>query len=153
MTVAMTGRRTNHPTPMLDTSALALRRSVVELAPAQLTSEPLLSCDPIVDPLWQELAACRGMTPEIFFPESGATLAPARRVCAGCPVAQECRSVAIADPSLQGIWGGTSARERDRLRRAVRDGSRQARALTPSATSARDKEDATLLLRCPDVAM
>ena len=94
MTVAMTGRRTNHPTPMLDASALALRRSVVELAPAQLLRNRFTHVTRLSTHSGRSLAACRGMTPEIFFPESGATLAPARRVCAGCPVAQECRSVA-----------------------------------------------------------
>jgi hypothetical protein len=39
---------------------------------------------------WRELAACRGIDPEVFFPGRGETAGPARRVCAACPVRQSC---------------------------------------------------------------
>lgn len=42
---------------------------------------------------------------------------PAKAVCAECLVREEYLSFALADPHLEGIWGGTTARERGRLRR------------------------------------
>lgn len=74
---------------------------------------------PGVDPLpadpdrWWERAACRGMDTALFFPERGEQIGKVREVCAGCPVRAECLAVA----EREGIWGGTSARERRRMRR------------------------------------
>ena len=61
-------------------------------------------------------AACRGMGPDFFFPSSSAGIARATRVCARCRVAAECLAIALDDPSRQGIWGGTSARDRRYMR-------------------------------------
>jgi WhiB family redox-sensing transcriptional regulator len=43
---------------------------------------------------------------------------PARAVCAGCLVREECLAHALAHPSYldSGVWGDTSERERKRLR-------------------------------------
>jgi WhiB family redox-sensing transcriptional regulator len=68
-------------------------------------------------PTWQTLAACRGMGPELFFPELGESTAPARAVCAACGVLQECLDYALTSP-MGGIWAGTSERGRRQLRRA-----------------------------------
>jgi WhiB family redox-sensing transcriptional regulator len=68
-------------------------------------------------PAWMARAACRGTGTDAYFPTVGATVAPARAVCAGCPVREPCLAYALADPELAGVWGGTSARERDRIRR------------------------------------
>lgn len=65
---------------------------------------------------WSERAACKGMDTSLFFPRDGEPARAARQVCAGCPVLAQCRAVAVADPSLHGIWGGTSPEERERLR-------------------------------------
>jgi WhiB family redox-sensing transcriptional regulator len=78
------------------------------------------SYDALCDLEWHEEAACRDMGPEIFFPTSGDALEPARRVCARCAVIAKCRMTALNDPSLQGVWAGTSARERTRMRTALR---------------------------------
>ena len=43
--------------------------------------------------------------------------APAKAVCSGCPVRVECLAYALAEPQLQGVWGGTSDTERRALRR------------------------------------
>jgi hypothetical protein len=50
--------------------------------------------------------ACAGADPDLFFPEDDATLARARQVCAGCPLRDACRSLAIARGET-GVWGGT----------------------------------------------
>jgi WhiB family redox-sensing transcriptional regulator len=43
-----------------------------------------------------------------------------RRICAGCPELERCRRIAVNTPSLIGVWGGLTARERMRLRRESR---------------------------------
>lgn len=63
-------------------------------------------------------AACRGVDPDLFHPERGESARPAKAVCRTCPHLDECRAFALAAPrSLQGVWGGTT--QRDRLRRKV----------------------------------
>lgn len=68
---------------------------------------------------WHRHAACRTAPPSLFFPERGDPTAPAKAICAKCPVLVECRAYALdAGPVLHGIWGGMSGRERQRLHRA-----------------------------------
>lgn len=71
---------------------------------------------------WRALAACRDLDPELFFPVGTpgspayeAMAAPARAVCAGCPVAAECLDEALATGS-EGIWGGFDEAGRRALR-------------------------------------
>jgi WhiB family redox-sensing transcriptional regulator len=75
-------------------------------------------------PAWEARAACRGMGSEVnFFPDRGESLEPARAICARCPVREPCLELALAPMEgglVFGIWGGTSARERVRLRKAKR---------------------------------
>lgn len=63
-----------------------------------------------------EGALCREVDPELFFPESGFTDLPAKNVCSGCDLKAKCLAVAVADPSLQGVWGGTSTNQRKAIR-------------------------------------
>ena len=65
---------------------------------------------------WRELAVCRGIDLEVFFPERGESAEPARRVCAACPVRQPCLDYAITNRITDGIWGGLTERERRALR-------------------------------------
>lgn len=69
------------------------------------------------DDEWTAHAACRDMNPDIFFPTRGEDVRPAKRVCAGCPVRQQCLDYALDNQEKYGIWGGTGERERRRLRR------------------------------------
>jgi WhiB family redox-sensing transcriptional regulator len=57
-------------------------------------------------PDWVKDAACRGMGPELFFPERGEDASTARAVCAGCPVAAECAEYGATERF--GIWGGVT---------------------------------------------
>lgn len=66
---------------------------------------------------WQALARCAEVDPEIFFPERGGSSKAARAVCNECCVRQECLLYALNNREQFGIWGGTSERERRRLRR------------------------------------
>jgi WhiB family transcriptional regulator, redox-sensing transcriptional regulator len=77
----------------------------------------------LLQPLeWQSKARCTEVDPEIFFPERGGSSKAARAVCAHCPVRANCLEYALNNKEQFGIWGGTSERERRRLRkeRAVR---------------------------------
>jgi WhiB family redox-sensing transcriptional regulator len=64
--------------------------------------------------------ACRGTDPDVFFPDRGESLEPAKQVCAECVVRDECLEHALANGERFGVWGGTSERERRRIRRQRR---------------------------------
>lgn len=66
---------------------------------------------------WQVNAACNDVEPEIFFPERGGSSKAARAVCNECSVRDQCLEYALNNKEQFGIWGGTSERERRRLRR------------------------------------
>ena len=70
---------------------------------------------------WHDEAACQGHPIEWWFPAIGHATAPTTRkahaICAECPVRTECLEHAVMTPEPHGIWGGTSERERRRLRR------------------------------------
>jgi WhiB family transcriptional regulator, redox-sensing transcriptional regulator len=62
-------------------------------------------------------ALCQEYDRELFFPGRGASSEEARGLCGRCLVQRECREYALADDTLVGVWGGTSASERDQLRK------------------------------------
>ena len=64
---------------------------------------------------WQQHAACAGMPVDLFFPVEGDTGEQAKRVCAVCPVADECLDAGLFEQ--HGIWGGLSPSQR-RYRRS-----------------------------------
>lgn len=67
---------------------------------------------------WRDQSLCRAYPQELFFPEreNAETIPKAKAVCHACPVQEQCLDYALADPGLVGIWGGTTDRERRRLR-------------------------------------
>ena len=71
---------------------------------------------------WAAEAACRDMGPAVFYVErnsdadSSGAVAEAKAVCAGCPVRAECLAYALTSNEQHGVWGGTSVRERRKLR-------------------------------------
>jgi hypothetical protein len=73
---------------------------------------------------WQELAACASADPEAWFPAvKGASVKPeVVRICAGCPVRRSCLATALLW-SVEGIWAGTTTRERDQLLVGMRVGT------------------------------
>lgn len=79
--------------------------------------------DLFASPAFMDLGSCRGMDPDIFFPDRGESLAPAQAVCAECIVAEECLEYALDNGERFGVWGGTSERERRRIRRARKQGA------------------------------
>ncbi|WP_433145236.1 WhiB family transcriptional regulator [Actinomadura nitritigenes] len=81
---------------------------------------------------WEDRAVCAEVDPELFFPEhsgwAGALEAEvAKAICAECPVCGDCLATALADPTLYGVWGGTTRAERKQLRRRRRAGQRASR--------------------------
>ncbi len=70
---------------------------------------------------WRESGACRGLSPEIFYPESDEEAGPAKEICAACPVCEACLEHALAAREHEGIWGGATERERRRLLRQRRN--------------------------------
>ncbi len=78
---------------------------------------------------WWLLAACRGLETAVFFPEQGGPVASVRAVCTRCQVRTECLGYALqAGPVLGGVWGGTTPRVRQQLRRERRLEASQATA-------------------------
>ncbi len=71
---------------------------------------------------WRRRAACRGIDVEIFFPETDddAVVEVAKAVCEMCPVRQACLEHALAHREREGVWGGTTERERRRIHRQRR---------------------------------
>ena len=71
---------------------------------------------------WRDRAACKDdPTPDLWFVPPGDRhgIAAAKAICHRCPVAAECLAEAMADPSIVGVWGGTSEVERAKLRVAM----------------------------------
>lgn len=71
---------------------------------------------------WRKRAACRGIDVEVFYPlsEDEIDAAQAKAICEGCPVRQACLEHALAHREREGIWGGTTERERRRIVRQRR---------------------------------
>ena len=69
-------------------------------------------------PWWWFAGLCAQTDPELFFPEKGGSVREAKAVCAGCPVRAQCLEHALAHDERYGVWGGTSERERRRLKDA-----------------------------------
>lgn len=69
---------------------------------------------------WRDRGACRGLDPEIFYPETDEEAGEAKQVCAGCNVRLACLEHAIAQREKDGVWGGATERERRRIIRQRR---------------------------------
>lgn len=67
---------------------------------------------------WMHQAACADTDPDMWFPHRGEQIKPLIAICATCPVRQDCLEYAIEHGEHHGIWGGTSERERRRIRQA-----------------------------------
>jgi len=104
-------------------------RLALDLEPEAEFSIPLPTG---LDNAWMRRAACLDHEPEVFFPPGPSAvehIAEALEVCRGCPVVTDCLRVAMADPTLVGVWGGTSEAQRAVLRRTP--ARRQELARTP----------------------
>lgn len=66
---------------------------------------------------WRADAACVGELETMFAAASGPMAEQAKRVCAGCPVVEECLDYALKTRQDFGVWGGMDELDRRRLRR------------------------------------
>jgi WhiB family transcriptional regulator, redox-sensing transcriptional regulator len=70
---------------------------------------------------WMEGAACKGFPRAVFFPGAADVVPPsAKEKCDSCDVKAECLDFALRNPSLLGVWGGTSEEDRRKIRRQRR---------------------------------
>ncbi len=68
---------------------------------------------------WQELSACYGLDPEIFFPTTEEEAGLALSYCGVCQVRDVCLAWAVRNGERYGVWGGTTEQQRRRLIRQV----------------------------------
>jgi WhiB family redox-sensing transcriptional regulator len=69
------------------------------------------------DDSWQAQALCARVDYELFFPEKGGSARDAKKVCARCPVQEQCLNAALSNGESFGIWGGYTERERRKLQK------------------------------------
>lgn len=78
----------------------------------------------VAQPRWERKPGCATADPRVFFPEDldgnpvedGPEGDTARRICAQCPLRDQCLRWALSAGMPAGIWGGHSTRERDDIR-------------------------------------
>jgi len=103
--------------------------SWLAVTPAQLLAtyfgtgraDALKSMDPLVlrSSPFDGTQLCIEEDSNLFFPEyysDTAQVEKAKAVCDNCWIKGKCLDYAMQTPMLQGIWGGTTPRERKRLR-------------------------------------
>jgi WhiB family redox-sensing transcriptional regulator len=75
-----------------------------------------------MNPTWRKRAACTGIDSDIFYPssEDEADAQEAKAICVVCPVQTSCLEHALSLREREGIWGGTTERERRRILRQRR---------------------------------
>lgn len=67
---------------------------------------------------WMAEGLCRGIDPELFFPDRGESAQPAKDVCSRCSVTQECLDYSLRWNIKHGVWGGMAEKDRRKLRAA-----------------------------------
>ncbi len=75
---------------------------------------------PTMNLSWRTKAACHGLDPQVFYPETDEEAEQAKAVCAQCSVQGACLEYALARREKDGIWGGCTERERRRIIRQRR---------------------------------
>jgi WhiB family redox-sensing transcriptional regulator len=70
--------------------------------------------------LWRERGACKGLDPQIFYPETDEDAEEAKAICRQCSVQTACLEHALAEREKEGVWGATTERERRRIIRQRR---------------------------------
>lgn len=64
---------------------------------------------------WMRKGRCRKENPELFYVDGEGKAAKA--ICAQCRVASECLLWALSNDEQFGIWGGSTAKERQIMKR------------------------------------
>lgn len=95
--------------------------------PTTNNNEPILFTNPMP---WADKAACRDTAEVVeFFPEQENTklgqeihlkeINKAKAFCSKCPVVTKCLEYALNDPTVYGVWGGTTTKERINIRKMM----------------------------------
>jgi WhiB family transcriptional regulator, redox-sensing transcriptional regulator len=105
--------------------AVAQKMPADSLVPRQHSVEPPRKADPNADDWeyperprqgdWIDKAACAGLDVDAFYREYPGGVEIARKVCAVCPVQQDCLDYAIESGEEYGIWGGMNRAERNKV--------------------------------------
>jgi WhiB family redox-sensing transcriptional regulator len=69
---------------------------------------------------WMDQGNCRNKPPEMFFPSDGLGVVIAKEICGTCKVKEQCLNHALQNHISHGVWGGTSERQRRRIRKEQR---------------------------------
>jgi WhiB family transcriptional regulator, redox-sensing transcriptional regulator len=69
---------------------------------------------------WGQWASCLGHDPEMWYPTDVRGGAEAVAICTECPVQLDCLGWALEHNERVGIWGGVSAKRRQRIRDEMR---------------------------------
>lgn len=89
--------------------------------------------DPIAE--WMERGTCLKlvragmMTQDDWFPDKGQDTKRVRKICAWCPVKEECLAYGMWE--RYGVWGGTTEGQRRKLRRQWRKAGKLPRSEQP----------------------
>lgn len=111
-------QRSDQPTP---------ERVDVELAPTlpvddACVDQPVAPALPEA-PYFDGTQVCAQVDPELFFPEKGGSSAGAKKLCSSCEFLAPCLDYALVarinGMGIAGVWGGTSDRDRQRIRRGL----------------------------------
>jgi WhiB family redox-sensing transcriptional regulator len=86
-----------------------------------------------MDTEWMARGNCAEEDPARFFPSDGVGVEIARRICATCPVKDECLEHALANRIDHGVWGGASERERRRILKRRRAAAPSTQETTPAS--------------------
>jgi len=70
-----------------------------------------------MDTEWMGQGRCKNVDPAVFFPSDWIGVQSAQRICIDCTVRHQCLDYALANRIADGVWGGTSERQRVRLLR------------------------------------
>jgi WhiB family transcriptional regulator, redox-sensing transcriptional regulator len=69
---------------------------------------------------WRMAGACRGLNPDIFYPDEDDEADVAKAICESCVVQVACLEHALLRREKVGVWGGATERERRRMIRQRR---------------------------------
>lgn len=61
-----------------------------------------------------------GVIADQWFPTEAGEAKNATHLCRNCPVIRQCFLFAIQNPEVEGIWGGTTTGQRNKLRAVAR---------------------------------
>lgn len=70
---------------------------------------------------WSKDANCKGLDPNLFHTGRGESTKEAVAVCAGCLVVEQCLQYALSNSIKVGVWGGTTERQRRKLRKQLKE--------------------------------